>query len=126
MSNLSEDIEEIEKLKTYTDEQIEKMNIEELKSKFKQIQSIAVDGQNIIKSLNILLRKNKSIVYNYESVVDKLEESISKERIRNLKEKIGGRLHLVTEDSPMYEKINEFKDEGAYNILEKLLEEKYE
>jgi hypothetical protein len=61
MSDL--DIEEIEKLNTYTDEQIEKMNIEELKSKFKQIQSIAVDGQNIIKSLNILQRKYKIALF---------------------------------------------------------------
>lgn len=41
----------VEKLKIYTDEQIEKMNIKELKSRFKKIQNIAKNGNDIIVSL---------------------------------------------------------------------------
>lgn len=41
----------IEKLKTYTDEQIDTMSIDELKGKFKQLQIIAKNGNNIINSL---------------------------------------------------------------------------
>ena len=42
----------IEKLKTYTDEQIEEMDKEQLKQELKKIQDIAKDGNEIILSLN--------------------------------------------------------------------------
>lgn len=115
-------------------QEIEKLELEEEKEKvIKNLLRIVIEGKkDIIQEKEFFLKKKeqeieelkkdkKALVDNYNIVIGSF---ISKDRIRNLKEKIGDRLHLVTEDSPIFEKINEFKDEGAYNILEELLEEK--
>lgn len=69
------------------------------------------------KEIEYLIEKNKSIVYNYESVVDKLEESISKDKIKQLlKEKEKQyEIYVGREYSGMGELAAEIK------ILEKIL-----
>lgn len=55
--------EKIEKIKFYTDEQIEKMNTEEVKNKFKELQSIAHNGQEVIELLNKMKKRYKIALY---------------------------------------------------------------
>ena len=53
----------IEKLKTYTDEQIEEMDKEQLKQELKKIQDIAKDGNEIILSLNKMKHRYKIALF---------------------------------------------------------------
>lgn len=54
---------DIEKLKTYTDKQIEEMDKEQLKQEFKKIQDIAKDGNEIILSLNKMKHRYKIALF---------------------------------------------------------------
>ena len=53
----------IEKLKIYTDKQIEEMNKEELEKQFKKIQDIAKDGNEVIISLNKMKNRYKTALF---------------------------------------------------------------
>lgn len=52
-----------EKLKIYTDKQIEEMNKEELEKQFKKIQDIAKDGNEVIISLNKMKNRYKTALF---------------------------------------------------------------
>ena len=54
---------DIEKLQTYTDEQIKNMSKEKLIEEFKKIQNIAKDGNEIILSLNKMKQNYKIALF---------------------------------------------------------------
>ncbi len=54
---------DIEKLQTYTDEQIKNMSKEKLIEEFKKIQNIAKDGNEIILSLNKMKQHYKIALF---------------------------------------------------------------
>jgi hypothetical protein len=54
---------DIEKLKVYTDKQIEEMSKEELRQKFKEIQDISKDSNEIILKLNEMKHKYKIALF---------------------------------------------------------------
>ena len=54
---------DIEKLKTYTDEQIKEMDKEKLIEEFKKIQDIAKDGNEVILGLNKMKKRYKIALF---------------------------------------------------------------
>lgn len=51
------------------------------------------------------------------------KEYISKDKIRGKIKELEEKIHVVTPDTHIIDKITEFKNEGALNILQELLEE---
>lgn len=77
------------------------------------------------KEIEGLKEKNKSIVYNYESVVDKLEESISKNKIKEKLNQIYEEYQeILNSNRNLYEKnVATFQHNAMRTVLEELLEE---